>query len=147
MCTSTRISFPQDIIRCTGKLRGGHCDDAFLLGCRKIDDFLVRTTRSLNYARTKEVDDILALDYLPEGSEITWELPIWAKEWRGPMNKQLAHLAYSRDKDWDHTVWLPKLRPEFKRAWEAFVASIVDQEFRDKFSEELRPKQNLINLR
>ena len=126
----------------SGHLWGGHCDDAFLLGCRKMDDFLMKKQRSLNYDETKELDDILALDYLPPGSSITWSLPIWAKEWRSPMNKQLAHLSYKRDKSWDHTIWLPILVPEFKTAWNAFQAAITDQEFREAFADSIRAKQH-----
>ena len=120
-----------------------HCDDAFLLGCRKMDDFLMRKTRS-NYARKKEADDILAIDYLPDDLKITWELPIWAKEWREPMNKQLAHLSYNRDKEWDHTIWVPQLIPEFKHAWGAFLDSILDPEYRAAFAEHLRLKRHII---
>jgi hypothetical protein len=85
-----------------------HCDDAFL-GCRKMDDFLMTKTRRVLVDCDKpedereELDDILALDYLPEGSTITWSLPVWKKHWHWAMNKQLAHLSYKRDKSWDHT--------------------------------------------
>jgi hypothetical protein len=123
-----------------------HCDDAFLLGCRKMDDFLVKKQRSLNYDKAKEVDDVLALDYLPADFPIAWELPIWSKEWRSVMNKQLAHISYKRDKQWDHTIWIPRLLPEFKTAWAKFFESIVDQDYREEFSKQLRLKQQLIAL-
>src|SRR4051794_20028713 len=67
-----------------------HCDDAFLLGCRKMHDFLLHKRRSV--MANKELDDILAIDYLAPGAPITWSLPIWTAEWCGPMNKQLAHI-------------------------------------------------------
>lgn len=35
------------------------CDDAFLLGCRKISDFLMKNTR--------HDDDVLSMDFLPPG--------------------------------------------------------------------------------
>jgi len=60
---------------------------------RKLDDFLMKDKRSMKGAQ--ELDDVLALDYLPTNPTRTWDLPIWITEWRDPMNKQLAHIAYS----------------------------------------------------
>ena len=68
-----------------------HCDDAFLLGCRKMEHFLIRKTRTV--FRGEELDDVLALDYLPNNLDITWSVPIWTNQWRYSMNKQLAHIA------------------------------------------------------
>jgi hypothetical protein len=62
------------------------------------------------------------------------------------MNKQLAHVAYSRDKSWNHTIWIPQLRPEFELAWSEFQRSIVDPEYRDAFAAHLQRKQDLLNL-
>src|SRR4051794_36687465 len=76
------------------------CDDAFLLGSRKLDDFLMRDERSK--LRGEEQDDILALDYLPQGHLRSWSLPVWSTRWRLAMNKQLAHIAYCRDEEWNH---------------------------------------------
>src|SRR5688572_17234123 len=58
-----------------------HCDDAFLLGCRKIHDFLKRKNRSTDENDERELDDILASDYLPPGFEVPWKLPLWRKHW------------------------------------------------------------------
>src|ERR1700719_2825263 len=74
-----------------------HADDAFLLGYRKLGDFLLNEHRSRMFE--KDLPDILALDYLAPGQCITWTLPTWNKEWRDAMNKQLAHLSYVRDKE------------------------------------------------
>ena len=104
-----------------------HCDDAFLLGCRKLDDFLMKNKR--------EQDDVLAMDYLPPKANRSWGLPIWITEWRDPMNKQLAHIAYSRDKEWKHTKWVPRLEAEFRKAWRNFRESLVDDEFSRQFDE------------
>jgi hypothetical protein len=109
------------------------CDDAFLLGCRKLDDFLMRDKRSKMYGQ--EQDDILALDYLPQGHRRSWSLPIWSAEWRLPMNKQLAHIAYCRDKEWNHVKWVPRLEREFRTAWLKFRESIVDEEYKRQFAE------------
>jgi len=65
-----------------------NADDAFLLGYRKLGDFLMN-----DYPRKD--DDILALDYLPAGTPRTWYLPTW-EGWRPHMNKQLTHIAYAR---------------------------------------------------
>jgi hypothetical protein len=110
-----------------------------------MDDFLMRPKRSVPCGGKKELDDILALDYLPDGFPITWDLPIWTAEWRGPMNKQIAHLAYARDKAWDHTVQLRKLLPEFQKAWSLFIGAIADQEYGDAFAAQLHEKQDFVN--
>jgi hypothetical protein len=122
-----------------------HCDDAFLLGCRKMEDFLLRTRRSVSPDRKRELDDVLALDYLPQGFAIDWELPTWAR-WRGPMNKQLAHIAYTHEQSWDHTRWVPQLRDEFRLAWAAFLGAITDETYRDAFAAHLDRKQELVGL-
>jgi len=62
------------------------------------------------------------------------------------MNKQLAHLSYDRDKEWDHTKWVRKLRQEFQTAWTGFTAAIVDREFRIAIGEYLRRNHGRINL-
>ena len=58
-----------------------HADDAFLLGCRKIGDFLLSRHRS-KLKDGSELPDILALDYLKPGFSPDWSLPTWTKEWR-----------------------------------------------------------------
>jgi hypothetical protein len=80
-----------------------HADDAFLLGCRKLGGFLVRQRRSKKNG--EEQPDILALDYVPSGYTPSWTLPIWTREWRHTMHRQLAHLSYDRDKEWNHRKW------------------------------------------
>ncbi len=122
-----------------------HCDDAFLLGCRKMRDFLMKKQRTVD--SNKELDDILALDYLPPpGTATPWRLPLWRKHWQYAMNKQLAHLSYQRDKEWDHTVWIPQLLPEFITAWEEFMNAVVDPVYRAAFAEHLRLKHDLVKL-
>jgi hypothetical protein len=116
-----------------------HCDDAFLLGCRKLDDFLMKTTRSKQRSQrgVQELDDVLAVDYLSPKSPRNWDLPLWAAEWRVPMNKQLAHIAYFRDKEWDHRIWVPKLEQEFRKAWSDFRSSIIDDDYNREFDKRL----------
>lgn len=62
------------------------------------------------------------------------------------MNKQLAHLSYDREKEWDHTKWVRRLRQEFKAAWTEFVSAVVDREFRNAIDEHVRRKSHRINL-
>jgi len=44
----------------------------------------MRDERSKN--RGQELDDILALDYLPMNPPRKWKLPIWTGQWLDPMN-------------------------------------------------------------
>jgi hypothetical protein len=112
-----------------------NCDDAFLLGCRKIDDFLMKEKRSVKDGQ--ELDDVLALDYLPVSAARTWELPAWTAEWRAATNKQLAHIAYSRDKEWVHLKWVPLLEEEFRQAWRKFRKAIIDPDYKKEFDQQV----------
>ena len=87
--------------------------------------------------RGKELDDVLALDYVPTNATRKWELPIWIAEWRDPMNKQLAHIAYSRGKEWNHLKWVPQLEQEFRKAWWDFCGAITDNEYSQEFEKQL----------
>ena len=107
-----------------------NCDDAFLLGCRKLGDFLRKDKRSKR-------DDVWALDYLPTNATPTWELPIWTTEWRNAMNKQLAHITYFRDKEWIHSMWVPKLELEFNKAWWDFRETIANKDYSGEFDTQL----------
>lgn len=113
-----------------------NCDDAFLLGCRKLDDFLMKDKRTVR-KDGRELDDVLALDYLPVSAPRTWELPIWTAEWREAMNKQLAHIAYSRDKEWVHFKWVPQLEEEFRKAWRNFRNAIIDPDYKKEFDQQV----------
>jgi len=70
--------------------------------------------------------DILADDYLPAGFRRTWDLPSWEKEWQCEMDKQLAHITFDREKEWDHTKWVPMLENEMRAAWAEFLKAVVD---------------------
>lgn len=111
-----------------------HADDAFLLGYRKLGDFLLNQHRSKLNGR--ELPDVLARDYLPSGFTPTWGLPTWTKEWRDPMNKQLAHLSYVRETTWIHSNWVPRLEREFRVAWEQFQKAI-DPKYKARFAAEI----------
>ena len=116
-----------------------HADDAFLLGYRKMHDFLLFKTRSTQ-KNGDELPDILALDYLPSGYIPTWTLPTWTTEWRRAMDRQLAHLSYEREKSWDHRKWVPKLEKEFREAWALFLQA-VDPQYKKEFSKQITHRQ------
>ena len=111
-----------------------NADDAFLLGYRKLGDFLLNRTRSTRNG--DELPDILALDYLPSGYAPTWTLVTWTKQWRTEMNRQLAHLSFIRDKEWIHYKWVPVLEGEFRAAWAEFL-NAVDQQYRGEFAAQI----------
>jgi len=116
-----------------------HADDAFLLGCRKLGDFLMNDKRRRwkKKKEEQELDDVLALDYLPANSTRGWDLRTWMREWRDPMNKQLVHIAYSRGKEWVHWEWIPRLEREFREAWCKFRQAIIDEGFSREFDKQL----------
>ena len=65
------------------------------------------------------------------------------------MQKQLAHIAYSREKEWNHTIWVPKLELEFNEAWWDFREAIVDEEYNREFDNQLticRAKPGFANI-
>jgi hypothetical protein len=99
-----------------------HCDDAFLLGYRKMRDFLLKDKRSSRNGA--ELPDILARDYYPAGTAITWALPTWETEWQAEMDKQLAHITFEREKEWNHLKWVPTLESEMRTAWAKFLDAI-----------------------
>ena len=110
-------------------------DDAFLLGYRKLGDFLLNEP-------PRYKDDVLALDYVPAGAPTarTWSLPTWSLEWRGQMNKQLTHIAYERvrhPKEWDHRKWNQKLEKEFRDAWKLFLDAVIDTDFKAEFDKQI----------
>lgn len=111
-----------------------HADNAFLLGYRKMYDFLLKPKRSRKNG--DELPDILASDYLPTGYKAKWTLPTWELEWRDDMNRQLAHLSYEREKPWDHRQWVPVLEAEFRDAWQLFRQA-TDPQYKTEFASQI----------
>lgn len=109
-------------------------DDAFLLGYRKLRDFLLKDKRSER--RGIELPDILSGDYLPPAFARTWTLPTWELEWQMEMDKQLAHITFEREKEWKHLDWVPKLEREMRTAWAEFLTA-VDPQHKPEFSAKL----------
>lgn len=56
------------------------------------------------------------------------------------MNKQLAHLSFKRDKEWNHLKWLPLLEQEMQNAWSKFLLEI-DQQYASEFHLQLEIAQ------
>ena len=109
-----------------------HSDDAFLLGFRKLGDFLMEDWRRYG-------DDVLALDYLPTGLREP-EPAYLAKAWRRPMNKQLTHIAYERvrrPQPWDHRKWIPPLEAEFRNAWRNFLGAVTNAAFKAEYERQI----------
>lgn len=123
------------------------CDDAFLLGYRKLADFLLFTYRTTRGG--KELPDILARDYLKPHSRPRWMLSTWTNEWAGAMDKQLAHLSYERDKAWVHYKWVPTLEKEFRTTWAKFRRAVAPK-YRKAFAiqiERCRKKDGFRGIR
>lgn len=112
-----------------------HCDDAFLLGYRKMRDFLMRDKRSER--KGVELPDILARDYLPSLFTRAWDLPTWEKEWQAEMDKQLAHITFEREKEWNHLKRVPTLESEMRTAWAAFLDAVIDPVHKTEFASQL----------
>lgn len=99
-----------------------HCDDAFLLGYRKMRDFLLKNKRMERNGA--ELPDILASDYHAPALTPNWSLPTWESEWQVEMDKQLAHITFEREKEWNHLKWVPTLEAEMRRAWANFLDAV-----------------------
>lgn len=111
-----------------------HADDAFLLGYRKLRDFFLKDRRSIRNG--EELPDILARDYVPVGSTRTWTLATWEAVWQVEMDKQLAHITFKRDKEWDHRKWVPVLEVEMRTAWAEFL-NAADTPYKGDFMSRL----------
>ena len=111
-----------------------HADDAFLLGYRKLADFLLKDKRPRRNG--VELPDLRAKDYLPADTTRTWVLPTWTSEWQVAMDKQLAHITFERDEEWVHWRWVPPLEEEMKLAWAQFLRS-VDPQYKSEFAAQL----------
>jgi hypothetical protein len=52
------------------------------------------------------------------------------------MDKQLAHITFEREKEWNHLKWVPTLESEMRTAWAAFLA-VVDPQHEGEFRGQL----------
>ena len=52
------------------------------------------------------------------------------------MDKQLAHITFEREKEWNHLKWVPTLEKEMREAWAKFIDAL-DPQTRDDFVAEI----------
>ena len=64
----------------------------------------------------------------PSERRLTIEL-----EWQAEMDKQLAHITFEREKEWNHLKWVPALKSETRIAWAEFLA-VVDRQHQLEFT-------------
>lgn len=105
-----------------------HIFHAFLLNYRKIADF---------FGKRSKPDDVIADDYV---SGFTVSLPS-CDLWRQPVNKQLAHITYTRDTN-PREITSPAIHDmydELKKAWKAFRAQLPSP-YAAKFEQEIKGK-------
>ena len=105
-----------------------HLQDAFLLSCRKMADFFIIDDPKDHY--------IAASDFT--ASPQAYTLTVW-KGWAKAINRQLAHLTWKRDKEWDGSANKP-LMEELEAVWKVFLDKLKPQ-FQDRFREEINKKK------
>jgi hypothetical protein len=108
-----------------------HVSHVFYLNCRKLADFFQNKS-------TVPPDDIVAMHFV---SGYVAKLPI-NDEWRKPINKQLAHLSYSRDTDAKEIKKKEQeaLYAELKKTWQQFRRQLPPV-FADEFIKEVKLKK------
>jgi hypothetical protein len=109
-----------------------HIQHAFLLNCRKLADFFNNST--------DWPDDIIAKHFTGSSEKpILKEWDYWGK----PMDKQLAHLTYTRvtaPVPWDGYKANRLLLNEFQAAWKLFLNK-VQEPFEVIFDSEISKKE------
>lgn len=109
-----------------------HVSHAFYLNCRKLADFFQ------NNCQGRDKDDMFALHFV---TGFQARLPV-CDEWRGPMNKQLAHLTYARDikaREISRPIQ-EALYKELKEAWQEF-RRCLPKEYSDEVATQLDEKK------
>lgn len=112
-----------------------HVGHAFYLNCRKIADFLQNKNG-------RENDDVLAGHYVPGFKAC---LPTNDKL-RGPLNKQLAHVTYTRISD-PHDIQpaeCDQMEDEIRSEWRRFLRELkkLNQGYADEFERNLTERKN-----
>jgi hypothetical protein len=112
-----------------------HVFHAFLLNLRKVADFLGRSSHGKRLVNGK--DDIVADHYVPG---FVAPLP-HCDAWRDPVNKQLAHLTYTRDHGAKEITKQAsqEMCDELTHAWKDFQDKLQEP-FRSKFHQEITDK-------
>ena len=52
------------------------------------------------------------------------------------MDKQLAHITFEREKEWNHLKWVPTLESEMRTSWAKFLP-VVNPQHKPKFAAQL----------
>lgn len=108
-----------------------HVSHAFYLNCRKLAVFFE--------SRGSDADDVKASHY---ADNCCAALPI-LNEWRTRINKQLAHITYSRDvgaREIDREA-CKALYGEVKEAWSEFRKSLRGGSFEAEFDAQVRARK------
>lgn len=109
-----------------------HVSYAFYLNCRKLADFFQKKA-------SPGTDDIVAKHYV---NGFRQRLPVFCC-WRVPINKQLAHLTYSRDttaREIDREACIAFYK-EMKGAWRDFRSKLIDGPYEAEFESNLRARK------
>lgn len=112
-----------------------HVGHAFYLNCRKMTDFLQNK-------KSGQDDDVLAEHYVPGFKAC---LPTNDKL-RRPLNKQLAHVTYTRISD-PHDISreeCQKLEDEIRSEWRRFLEELMraSPDYADEFKRNLAGRKN-----
>lgn len=108
-----------------------HVSHAFYLNCRKLADFFE--------SHGSDPDDVKVSHY---AAKFCAALPVLT-EWRKPVNKQLAHITYSRDdgaREIDQEA-CEALYKELKEAWREFRKSLRGSPYEAEFDSQVRAKK------
>lgn len=108
-----------------------HVGEAFLMNCRKMEEFLSARRNP------RHTNDLRASDFLD--SIEAFEIPTWTP-WRDAMNDQLLHVSRKRDMPWNGHKVNKQLLQEFIDAWGRFRGK-VKTEYKDKFDEQIAAKK------
>jgi hypothetical protein len=107
-----------------------HISHAFLMNCRKMYDFFVKSASK---------DRATAAMFRDKGRRSTFALSAWER-WQIPMNKQLLHVTFRENpKRWDGREENTVLLAEFQAAWKAFLEALP-QDYRRQFDVEIDKK-------
>jgi hypothetical protein len=109
-----------------------HVSHAFYLNCRKLADFFQN-------ARSREGDNIMAEHFVPG---YTTQLDV-CDDWRGPINKQLAHKTYARD---ESTREISRdaergLYSELRETWRGFRNQLPEP-YRSEFESKVKERKS-----
>jgi hypothetical protein len=108
-----------------------HVSHAFYLNCRKQADFFQNK-------ESRERDNVMAAHFVPG---YTTTLAV-SEDWRGPINKQLAHTTYARDES-PREINAPAeeaLYKELKETWRTFRDQLPEP-YRSEFIKKVRERK------